>query len=224
MRVTPCFRDARRRAISSSRSGSQTRAQTCLPLPSSHLVLVSPSDQQPPSPEEMVVLNKMDLRDHSGSSGGSSSGGRGTPGRSSGRNASRSNGAAGLHSSSSVDNSVADVIACATGYSMESLGRKLSNDLLVSSHPSSTRAAAQQLQSQPLDQLFHSNHPHQQQQQQSHSRVNQNGKLNGAGGSRFQQPLSLIRAHDVHECMDDEESLSTQTPVYEAIDPSRLTR
>ena len=145
----------------------------------------------------MVVLNKIDLRDGSSSGAVSGGGGRGTP-RGSGSRIRNGN----LSSRDNNSAAVADVIACATGYSMESLGRKLSNNQLL--NPAAIR-----------------------QDQQFHHRMNQSSSNSSGGsggsGSRF-QPLSLMHANNVPECLEDEESLSAQTPLYEAIDPSRLTR
>lgn len=142
------------------------------------------------------MLNTMDLRDGTTGSGG---GERGTP-RGSGSRIRNGN-------LSSRDNgAVADVIACATGYSMESLGRKFSNNQFLN-----PAAVLRQ------DQLFH------QRMNQSSSNSSSGGSGGSGSGGRF-QPLSLMHSNPVRECLQDEESMSTQTPLYEAIDPSRLTR
>lgn len=139
----------------------------------------------------MVVLNKVDVRD-SGSSGG----GRGTPRASGARDRNGGN-----HRTS--DKSVADVIACATtGYSMESLGRKLSNSQIMNPLPTSAR-----------------HHHHQDHQLQT--RLMSQNRSSGSGSATRFPPVM----HSSHECGEEEdESLSVQTPLYESIDPSRLTR
>lgn len=153
----------------------------------------------------MVVLNKIDMREVANNAAAcSSSGNRGTP-RGSGSHRIRNGSLTSRDNSTSA--AVADVIACATGYSMDCLmGRKLSNNQLLL-NPAAIRQA---------DQQFH--------HRMNHSNSNSGSSGSGGSGSRF-QPLSLMHTNDVQECMEDEdECMSAQTPLYEAIDPSRLTR
>lgn len=159
----------------------------------------------------MVVLNKMDLRDGGGGSSGNGVGGsRGTPRGSHLRTTGGRNQTLAYEKQEAA--AVADVIACATtGYSIESLGRKLSNSQLMNPGPTSA--------------LMHRHHHQQQQHHQDHQgRVMSQSSSSGSGSSRL-QALSVLHSNEVHECAEDEdESLSVQTPLYEAIDPARLAR
>lgn len=153
----------------------------------------------------MVVLNQMDLQD--GGSGSNGMGGsRGTP-RGSGPTRVRAGNQA-YDQQEKSGAAMADVIACATtGFSIQSLGRKLSNSQLMNPGPTSA--------------LMHRHHHHQQQHHdhQLQARVMSQSSSSGSGSSRL-QPLSLLHSNQCAE--DEDESLSVQTPVYEAIDPARL--